>query len=116
MRKSEKVILILFIINSLALGYIILKPTEKSLNSNYSNKIDSLKSELLLIKTKRDSVNKRIDTTIVKIKQNERIYKETVNNIINNTVDDDYIFFINYLKENRERFDSINNSNTIKGN
>ena len=111
---KEGLIVILLIFNSLALGYIIFKPEKQ--NPDYSKRIDSLESELSSIKTKRDSIAGRIDTTIIKIKQNEKIYKETISNIINNTTSDDYIFFINYLKWNRERFDSINNSSSTEGN
>ena len=82
---------------------------------DYSERIDSLESELSFIKSKRDSIAGRIDTTVIKIEQNEKSYKETISNIINNTTSDDYIFFINYLKWNRERFDSINNFNSTKG-
>ena len=114
MRKTEKVILIFFILTSLALGYIIFKPEKQT--PDYSERIDSLESELSSIKTKRDSIAGRIDTTIIKIEQNEKSYKETISNIINNTTSDDYIFFINYLKWNRERFDSINNSSSTEGN
>lgn len=116
MQKTEKVILIFFIFISLALGYIIFKPEKQVQTPDYSEKIDSLKSEISSIKVKRDSIAGRIDTTIIKIEQNEKNYKETVSNIINNTTSDDYIFFINYLKWNRERFDSINNSSSIERN
>ena len=114
MRKAEKVILIFFIFTSLALGYILFKPEKQT--PDYSKRIDSLESELSSIKIKRDSIAERIDTTIIKIKQNEKSYKETISNIVNNTTSDDYIFFINYLKWNRERFDSINNSNSTERN
>lgn len=110
MQKAEKVILAFFILISLALGYTIFKPEKQIQTLDYSKRIDSLESELSSIKNRRDSIAGRIDTTVIKIEQNEKNYKETVSNIINNTTSDDYIFFINYLKWNRERFDSVNNS------
>ena len=115
MRKAEKVILVFLIFTSLALGYIIFKPEKQVQTPNYSERIDSLESELSSIKSKRDSIAGRIDTTVIKIEQNEKSYKETISNIVNNTTSDDYIFFINYLKWNRERFDSINNSDSTEG-
>lgn len=114
MRKTEKVILFLLIFTNLALGYLILKPEKQVQAPDYLNKIDSLRFELSSIKYKRDSVKERIDTTIIKIEKNEKHYKETISNIINNTTSDDYIFFINYLKWNRERYDSISDSISIK--
>lgn len=116
MRKVEKVILIFFIFTSLALGYIIFKPEKQVKTTDYSERIDSFESKLSSIKSKRDSIAGRIDTTVIKIEQNEKNYKETISNIINNTTSDDYIFFINYLKWNRERFDSINNFNSTERN
>ena len=110
MWEVEKVILAFFIFISLALGYIVFKSEKQVQTPDYSERIDSLESELSSIKSKRDSIAGKIDTTVIKIKQNEKSYKETISNIINNTTSDDYIFFINYLKWNRERFDSINNS------
>lgn len=110
MWEAEKVILAIFIFISLALGYIVFKSEKQVQTPDYSERIDSLESELSSIKNKRDSIAGKIDTTVIKIEQNEKSYKETISNIINNTTSDDYIFFINYLKWNRERFDSINNS------
>ena len=85
-------------------------------NTDYGKKIDSLKVEIKSINKQRDSIQIRMDTTVIKIKENERYYKETVNTIINNTTDANYIFFLNYLEENKARYDSINNSDTTKGN
>ena len=75
MRKVEKVILIFFIFTSLALGYIIFKPEKQVKTTDYSERIDSLESKLSSIKSKRDSIAGRIDTTVIKIEQNEKNYK-----------------------------------------
>ena len=80
------------------------------------NKVDSLETVVKTLEQKRDTIRERIDTTIIKIKENEKYYKEVVNNIVTNNTDDDYIFFINYLKSNRERYDSNNYSDSVKGN
>lgn len=109
----RKCFYVLIVVSILVLGYFTFKP--KKVDSNIK-KIDSLELEISAVKSKRDSIKGRIDTTIIKIKENEKYYKETVSTIINNTTDDDYIFFINYLKFNRERYDSINYSDSIKRN
>ena len=106
----QKVILVLLIVIIFALGYIIFKPEKQT--QNYSQKFDSIQTELSFIKNKRDSISRVMDTTVIKIKENEKYYKEVVNTIIHNTVDDDYVFFINYLK----RYDSINNPDSTKEN
>lgn len=109
----RKCFYVLIVVSILVLGYFTFK--SKKVDSNIK-KIDSLELEISAVKSKRDSIKGRIDTTIIKIKENEKYYKETVSTIINNTTDDDYIFFINYLKFNRERHDSINYSDSIKRN
>ena len=116
MSKILKISLVLLVLSNLILVYIIFKPEKHTNIPNYSEKIDSLESKISNIKIKRDSIEKRIDTTIIKIKYNEKTYKETISTIINNNTDSDYIFFINYLKQNRERHDSINNFISIERN
>ena len=109
MYKILKIGLVLILLINLILVFIIFKAKKQTNLPNYSERIDSLELKLSNIKIKRDSIEKRIDTTIIKINHNEKIYKETISTIINNSTNDDYIFFINYLKQNRERHDSINN-------
>lgn len=109
----QKAVLIISIILNLILGYIILKPKKQP--TNYQEKVDSIEVKIDSIKSKRDSIKVKIDTITIKIKDNEKQYKKDVNTIISNNSDEDYLFFINYLKWNRERHDSINNSSSIKG-
>ena len=80
----------------------------------YKDQIDSLNLESVILNHKRDSISHKIDTVVIKLKENEIVYKETTHSIINNTVNEDYIFFVNYLKQHKERFDSIINSDSIK--
>lgn len=114
MRKT--VIIIVLIITNLVSGYVIFKPKKQIQVQEYINKIDSLETELSSIKIKRDSIRERIDTIIVRIKQNEKIYKDTIISINNNSTNHDYVFFTEYLKWNSNRLNSINNSGSIKGN
>lgn len=111
MQKAWKVILILSITANLVLGFILLsKPKIRESNSRvYIEKIDSLELELSLIQQARDSIRGSIDTTIVKIDDNNRDYEKTRDIILSNSITDDYVFFTEYLKWNKERLDSINN-------
>ena len=103
----QKVIIVLLIAIIILLGYILLKPTKVV---DTSNKLDSLKTELEYIKNKRDSVKEKIDTVNIIIKENEKHYKEVVSTIISNNVNDDYVFFLNYL----QRFNNSNYTDSIK--
>lgn len=114
MRKATNVILALSIIVNIILGFIILKPKKQI--QEYPKKIDTLESEISKIKIKRDTIRERIDTTIIKIKENEKYYKETVSVINSNNINDDYIFFINYLEWNRERLNNNIDTLSIKRN
>lgn len=107
----QKLLVIILIIFILILGYFAFKPIKSV--PDYSNKLDSLELQILSIKDKRDSIKKEIDTVIIKIEKNEIYYKQIVDTIIRNNVDDDYIFFCEYL---RKRFDDNNNPDSIKEN
>lgn len=72
-------------------------------------KIDSLETEISNIETKKDSVNMVIDTIYIKIKDNEKRYKENSINVINNSPNDDLLFFTDYIERNKSRFDSLYN-------
>ena len=111
MQKAWKVILILSIIINLALGFILLnRPKSEEPNfSIYTEKIDSLELELSTFRQIRDSVRSSIDTITIKISDNEKNYEEIRDIILSNSVNDDYVFFTEYLRQNRERLDSIDN-------
>ena len=73
----------------------------------YDSRVDSI----YLI---RDSIVKEIDTIYYQLEENNSKYEEDLSTIISNTVSEDYIFFRDYIKSNRTRIDSINNSYWIK--
>lgn len=110
----QKIILIISAFTCILIIYLLLK--KDTVVPNYSSKLDSLQTEINNINSKRDSIRLQIDTTVIKIKENEKYYKETVNNIITNNVDDNYIFFIEYLEYNKNRLDSIYNCESIERN
>ena len=107
----RKALIIIFIIVLIAI--LIYKPRK---SVNYSNKIDSIESKLEQINTKRDSIKERIDTVVIKLKENDKYYKETINSIITNDINSDYIFFTNYLINNSKRLDSLYNCDSTKTN
>lgn len=107
----QKTILILSLIGNVVLGYFILSPKDIDYDYTiYTNKIDSLESEVSTLKAKRDSIKERIDTVTIRIKTNTIKYEKAVNTIRNNSVTDDYLFFTEYLKWYR------NYTDTVKGN
>lgn len=77
--------------------------------SGYVEKIDSLQSQIDSISTLRDSIDQRIDTVTITIEKTRIQYEKDRNTILNNTISEDYLFFLNYIRDNRARLDSINN-------
>lgn len=76
--------------------------------SEYVNKIDSLQSEIDSIATLRDSVDQRIDTITITIEKTRIKYEKDRNIILDNTTSEDYVFFLEYIRDNKARLDSIN--------
>lgn len=77
--------------------------------SEYVNKIDSLQSKIDSITTLRDSIDQRIDTITITIEKTHIQYEKDRNTILNNTTSEDYVFFLEYIRSNQARLDSINN-------
>lgn len=77
--------------------------------SEYVNRIDSLQSEIDSITTLRDSIDQRIDTITITIEKTHIQYDKDHNTILNNTTSEDYVFFLEYIRSNQTRLDSINN-------
>lgn len=111
MQKVGKIILVLSVVSNLILGFILLnKSKDIETNPNiYINKIDSLELEISNIQKIRDSIRSSIDTVFINIKDNEKRYEKIRDTIRSNSVNDDYLFFTEYLKWNKNRFNSINN-------
>lgn len=110
MLRLVKIILIVAI--GLLLGYILFsKPSSQKVldTKEYTEKIDSLESEISIIRTKKDSINRVIDTVYVEIENNNKRYEENSNIIIGNSTNDNYLFFTDYISRNKSRLDSICN-------
>lgn len=111
MSKTWKVILSVSLAINLILGYLLYsEPVPINSNSEkFIEKIDSLESELITIQEHRDKVKEKIDTIYIQLKNVDKEYEETRNRVIANSSDDDYCFFVEYLRRNKARLDSINN-------
>lgn len=118
MQKAWKVILSISIICNIILGTLLYRESKEIVSNpnEYIQKIDSLELVLSALNTKRDSVKDRIDTVNIYLEQVEKDYEEVRIDIMDNSTSDDYKFFTEYLKRNKERLDSINNSKSIKRN
>lgn len=118
MSKWWGIAIVFLCVVNLIFGIIILfTPIHTEYNpSKYTNKIDSLEVELNYWKLKKDSINNIIDTVNTNIYYIEKDYEKVRDNIINNSISDDYLFFTDYLRKNKERLDSINNLKSAKGN
>ena len=102
MSKGYKIILFISLAINVVLSLKILT------NSDFKKEeIDSLESELVIIKEHRDEVKKEIDTVYIQLKEIQKEYVETHNGIISNSPGDDYNFFVDYLERNSTRLDSI---------
>lgn len=63
------------------------------------NHIDSLNSEISLLKLQRDSLHNVIDSSKVKIDVIEHWYEKGLTDITNQSIADDVVFFTEYLSE-----------------
>lgn len=71
--------------------------------------IDRLQSKIDSLTNLKDSIDYRIDTVTIAIKETKIQYEKNRNTIINNNTSEDYKFFCEYLNRNKSRLDSINN-------
>lgn len=111
MQTKWKVILIISIIVNLILMFILSNVSRGTSVSNhiYIEKIDSLEEELNVLHKKRDSIRYIVDTITIKINTNNENYEKALDTIFSNSVDDDYLFFTEYIEQNKSRFYDSNN-------
>lgn len=64
-----------------------------------TNKIDSLNSELSLLKLERDSLLTVIDSSKVKVEVIEHWYEKELTDITNQSIASDVVFFTEYLSQ-----------------
>lgn len=75
----------------------------------YIEKIDSLNKTIKVLESKKDSIQERVDTVVVKIKENSDKHEKMANIVVNNAPSDDYLFFSEYIRNNSTRLDSLYN-------
>ena len=113
MSRTGWVIITISIALNLILGYLLLikknEPKPTLTTTEYIERIDSLNSKLDTITEYRYIIRDRIDTVYVELEKVKVVYEKARNTVINNTTDDNLIFFREYLERNRNRRDSINN-------
>lgn len=114
MNKTSKILLILLVVVSVILSLfiynscnkkeVIIDDTDKIIET-----IDSLQIVDDNLQLQKDSIRERIDTVIKKIKENSDKHEKIANDIIINSPSDDYLFFSEYIRVNKERLDSMYN-------
>lgn len=70
------------------------------------NPLPSYKEIEVLIDSK-DSLENRIDTIWIELNDVNQDYETSINHIINNAPDSNYVFFIEYVGSQKQRLDSI---------
>lgn len=74
------------------------------------DRIEQIQTRIDSIYIVRDSIIERIDTVYKQIDDVKKEYEKEVDRINSNTINEDFIFFTDYINSNRARLDSINNS------
>lgn len=74
-------------------------PTDIPDYKELTNKINSLNSELSLLKLERDSLLTVIDSSKVKVEVIEHWYEKELTDITNQSIASDVVFFTEYLSQ-----------------
>lgn len=106
---KDKKLLISVIINVILIILLFVVFFTKPSKTIY---VDSTDKAIKEINKNKDSIQVRIDTLYIKLKDNSIKYEKFRDTIIANSTLDDYVFFSNYLI----RHNSFNNSKPTKGN
>lgn len=110
-KKAIVILIILWIIAICLSCYFYSTKIPSNPNPDeFIEKIDSLDSKIDSVNIIKDSIKEKIDTVYIKLENNNKRYEKNVNRVINNDVSEDYVFFCNYINNNRSRLDSINHS------
>lgn len=97
---SVGIIITMLIITAVYLSYLILnEPPIKTKEDIILEKIENLEKQIKTIENKRDSIRIIMGAADKKIINNEKHYKETVNNIISQPNRIDSIFARNYIQK-----------------
>ena len=107
MGKETGYKIIIIIILIVSLYFIYFNKPENSSNE-FINKIDSLECLVNKLSKVKDSIDIEIDTITVQIFENKVQYEKEYNNILDNDISEDYVFFSEYINKFKSRHDSIN--------
>lgn len=94
-------------------GYFLFKPANNTISDSteYIERIDSLESEIDSLINIREDIIERVDTIYVKLNNISSEHEKDVDIIVNNDVSEDYSFFLEYIRNNKSRLDSMYNLN-----
>lgn len=79
----------------------------KRIINPHNKEVDSLNTKIDSIYIINDSIIERIDTVYQKIKENNIRYEKDISNIVNGNSDENCKFFFEYIRSNKQRYDSL---------
>lgn len=85
--------------------YITDKLNER--DNTFIKKIDNIESQVNSLQPKKDSIRMTIDSTGIKIINNEQHYQEVINTIISQPTTSDYEFIRGYIRQYGSQKDSF---------
>ena len=91
--------IIVIIICAVILYKVLDKPAKIIRDESLKIKVDSLNTEIKLLKEERDSLKQSIDSSEAQVVLIEKWYEKEYNTIITQPVDSDCLFFSNYLSK-----------------
>jgi outer membrane lipoprotein-sorting protein len=109
MKKNWIIIFLIIVI--IFLNYCLFKSNNTTISDSteYIEKIDSLESEIDSLNNIRNDILERVDTIYVKLNNINSEHEKNVSIIVNNDIDEDYSFFLEYIRNNKSRLDSMYN-------
>lgn len=105
-------IIIALLIGLIVFQYFYNKPSESTVSNptEYVERIDSLESEIDSLYKVKEETHIRIDTIYQKLDNNTKEYEKDFNTIVTNNASEDLSFFLDYIRANRARLDSLRNN------
>lgn len=100
MASRKNIVIIALILCTIILVVVLCIPNNRKSEEIIIPKVDTLL-------TVKDSIERQIDAVYIDIEKVKIQYEENRNIIINNSTDEDYLFFKQYL--DKSGLDSINN-------
>jgi len=101
-------LIVLSLIGILGLYISLADFSPKNSDKELLKKIDSLELKIDSINKQKDSVRIVIDSTHVKIIENEKHYQERINTIVFQSVSADSSYISDYIRFHRSKRDSLN--------